>query len=62
MNATTEVVRTNRRVQTLLAGITVAAGLALMIGKIYADSEPGAIPVLIVLLGLGWLFVARARA
>ena len=33
-----------------------------MAGKIHADSEPGAIPMLLVLIGVGWYLLARARA
>ena len=50
------------RVQKLLSALTAAVGFVLMLGKIYADSEPGAIPMLLVVLGAGWYFVARARA
>ncbi len=50
------------KVQKILAVLAVAAGLVLMAGKIYADSEPGAIPMLLVVLGTGWYLVARVRA
>lgn len=49
-------------VQTIPAVLIVAIGLVLMIGKMYVDSEPGAIPLLMVVLGTGWYLVARARA
>ena len=49
------------RVQKLLSALTVVIGFVLMAGKIHADSEPGAIPMLLVVLGAGWYFVARAR-
>jgi hypothetical protein len=44
-----------------LSVLTVAVGLVLMIGKIYADSEPGAIPLLLIVLGAGGYVVTRAR-
>jgi hypothetical protein len=50
------------RVQKLLSALTAAVGFVLMSGKIYADSEPGAIPMLLVVLGAGWYLVAWARA
>ena len=50
------------KVQKMLSALTVAIGLVLMAGKIYADSEPGAIPMLLVVLGTGWYLVARVRA
>jgi hypothetical protein len=36
-------------------------GVVLMVGKIYADSEPGAIPLLLVVVGVGWYLVTRFR-
>ena len=43
------------------AAITIAIGAVLMAGKIYADSEPGLIPLVLVACGIGWLIVARVR-
>ncbi len=48
--------------QKRLAIITIAIGLVLVAGKIYADSEPGLIPLLLVVVGTGWYLVARARS
>jgi hypothetical protein len=48
--------------QKLLSILTIAIGLVLMVGKIYADSEPGAIPLLLVVLGMVWYFITRARS
>lgn len=45
----------------LLSALTLATGLALMVYKIYADSEPGLIPILLVLLGSGWCVITRRR-
>ena len=47
------------KVQRILPALPVAVGFVLMAGKIYADSEPGAIPMLLVVLGTGWYLVAR---
>ena len=49
------------KVQRILSALTVAVGFVLVSGKIYADSEPGAIPLLLVVLGTGWYLVARVR-
>ena len=49
------------KVQKILSALTIAIGFVLMTGKIYADSEPGAIPMLLVVLGTGWYLVARVR-
>jgi hypothetical protein len=50
------------KVQKILSALTIAIGLVLMSGKIYADSEPGAIPILLVVLGTGWYLLSRVRA
>lgn len=39
----------------------VAIGAALMAFKIVEDSEPGAIPLLLVLLGGAWYFIRRRK-
>ena len=49
------------KVQKILSALTIAIGFVLMLGKIYADREPGAIPMLLVVLGTGWYLVARVR-
>src|SRR6476619_4175241 len=46
-------------VQQILSALVAVAGLVLMAIKIHADSEPGAIPLALVLLGLAWHVVAR---
>ena len=49
------------KVHKILSALTIAIGFVLMLGKIYADSEPGAIPILLVVLGVGWYFVTQVR-
>jgi hypothetical protein len=49
------------KMQKLLAGLILVAGLMLMAVKISADSEPGAIPLLLVVLGMGWYAIAQYR-
>ena len=49
------------RVHAILAAITLVIGLLLMAYMIYAESEPGLLPLLLVGLGIGWYFVTRAR-
>jgi hypothetical protein len=44
-----------------LSLIVLAIGAVLMAGKIYADSEPGLIPIVLVLIGLGWYGATRIR-
>ena len=53
---------TGSRMQTVAAAAITIAGLVLMAIKIRADSEPGGIPILLVLLGGGWLLATRMRS
>ena len=48
-------------VQTLLSAPTIAIGVVLMAYMIAVESEPGALPLLLVVLGLGWYVIARVR-
>jgi hypothetical protein len=50
-----------RTMHTLLSVLTIAVGLVLMIYMIAVESEPSAIPLLLVVLGMGWYVVARVR-
>jgi len=47
--------------QTLLPVLTMAIGVLLMVFKIVADSEPGAIPLLLIVVGAAWYFIKRFR-
>jgi hypothetical protein len=48
--------KTNRGlvVQRSLSACVIAIGVVLMAVKIHADSEPGAVPLLLVVLGTAW--------
>lgn len=53
--------------QNLISGLIIAVGLVLLVGKVYVDSEPGAIPLLLIALGIGgysigWIRTRRSRA
>lgn len=52
---------TRPRLQTLLASMLALCGAGLMAMMIATESEPGAIPLLMVVIGLGWLGVTRPR-
>ena len=41
--------------------LIIAVGAALMVFKIVEDSEPGAIPLLLVLIGGAWYFIGRRK-
>jgi hypothetical protein len=49
------------RIHTLAAGAVLALGIALMTMMIVVESEPGALPLLLVAIGGTWLAVARLR-
>lgn len=53
--------RKKPKIQIILSVLTVGIGILLMVMKIYADSEPGAIPLLLILVGTGWYFITRSR-
>ena len=41
--------------------LTMVIGLVLMLRQMYFDSEPWAIPLLLIGCGLGWYIITRAR-
>ena len=49
------------RVHAFLSVLILVIGLVLMAYMITVESEPGAIPILLVILGIGWYFVTRFR-
>ena len=54
-------VSTHLKLQAVAAACVTLVGFVLMVIKIRADSEPGGIPILLVLLGSGWLLATRKR-
>ena len=50
------------KIQSTAAALVLVIGLLLMAGKIYFDSEPGLVPLLLVAIGAGWLVTARVRS
>jgi hypothetical protein len=50
------------RVHTLLSVLTIVLGAVLLVYMVTVESEPGAIPLLLIVVGIGWYFVTRARA
>ena len=50
-----------RKLPLRLSLFVIALGAVLMAGKIYADSEPGLIPLVLVASGIGWNTAARLR-
>ena len=41
--------------------LTIVIGVVLMLRQMYFDSEPGAIPLLLIVFGIGWYFITGAR-
>jgi hypothetical protein len=54
--------RGKTEMQTLIPVMFMATGIVLMILKIYADSEPGAVPLLLIVTGAGWYVFIRTRS
>lgn len=49
------------KVQSRIALTILVIGVALMIFMITTESEPGALPLLLVLVGTGWYLLTRRR-
>ncbi|MCU1634045.1 MAG: hypothetical protein JWM61_2697 [Micrococcaceae bacterium] len=49
------------KMKTLVPALIVVLGFALMIAQIRAESEPGAIPLSLIVIGASWFFISRAR-
>jgi hypothetical protein len=52
---------THLRAQRAIALAVVVLGGVLMAAKIHADSEPGALPLALVLGGVAWLAITQWR-
>ena len=48
--------------QTRISVAVIVIGALLMAFQIYSDSEPGAIPLFLVVSGIAWYLIARARS
>ena len=44
-----------------LSLLTLALGIVVMLATMYLESEPGALPLLVVVLSLGWHVITRVR-
>jgi len=49
------------KIKELISVLTIVIGILLMLMKIYEDSEPGAIPLLLILLGAGGYLITRGH-
>ena len=51
----------NRRSQKTIALLVVALGAALMTYTVVVESEPGLLPLLLVVTGAAWYGIARLK-
>ncbi|MES2757072.1 MAG: hypothetical protein V4693_06830 [Pseudomonadota bacterium] len=51
--------RTSSKLHTRISLAIMAIGAVLMAGKMYADSEPGLLPLMLVAIGIIWFCFAR---
>jgi len=51
----------NLKTQLLVSLIITTIGILLMIFMIISESEPGAIPLLIIIFGAGWYFITKLK-
>jgi len=51
----------NQKVHALLSALTVFIGVALLIYMVTVENEPGAIPLLLIVVGSGWYLITRNR-
>lgn len=60
-DGTIEGAGSNRKMHAVLSALTVAVGVLLLVYMVTVEGEPGALPLLLILLGSGWYFTTRAR-
>jgi hypothetical protein len=51
----------NRKVQLVASALTVVLGVILLVYMVTVEDEPGAIPLLLILVGGGWYLTTRSR-
>lgn len=49
------------KIHVLLSGLITVVGIVLLVFMVTVESEPGAIPLLLIVIGIGWYFVARYK-
>lgn len=47
--------------QSLLSKLVIAIGILLMVFMITTESEPGALPLFLILVGTIWFFITKFR-
>lgn len=51
----------SRRVHSVLSTVTIVLGLVLLVYMVTVEDEPGALPLLLIVVGIGWKLVMRYR-
>ncbi|HEX2052595.1 MAG TPA: hypothetical protein VHJ78_02570 [Actinomycetota bacterium] len=51
----------SRKAHAVLSALTVLLGVVLLIYMVTVESEPGAIPLLLIVVGGAWYLITRAR-
>lgn len=45
----------------IISILIIVTGFMVMLAKIYANSEPGSMPMLLIVVGVGWYCISRLR-
>lgn len=48
-------------VQKMLSVLLLGVGVILLINMITTEDEPGALPLLLIIIGAGWYFITRTK-
>ena len=51
----------NQKMHSLLSVLTTVVGVLLLIYMVLVEDEPGAIPLLLIVVGIGWYFITRSK-
>lgn len=49
------------KINSILSGLMILSGTALLIYMIKVEDEPGALPLLLIILGTAWFFIIQNR-
>ena len=49
------------KINSTLSGLMIISGTALLIYMIRVEDEPGALPLLLIILGTAWFFIIQNR-
>lgn len=58
----TNTIASTNKIQFILSSIVIAVGILLLIFMVTVESEPGAIPLALIVTGVSWNFVIRRKS